>query len=347
MTSRFLRQALATTPPYVPGEQVDGSFIKLNTNECPYPPSPLAVEALHAATTRLMRYPRPDADHARASLARRLGVSIDEVFVANGSDETLRLAFQAFVDPESTVAWSSPTYTLYNILAGFAEAAVVDVPRRADWSVDVEALAAVGASLTIIASPNSPTGTVTPLRDLERFAATGRLLLVDEAYADFAGMTAAALVQRYDNVIVARTLSKSYALAGLRVGFAVACPELVAAFRLLKDSYNVSLLADAAAAAAIDDADWTSELIARVVATRVRLVARLQKLGWQVAPSGANFVFAIPPRGDGEAVYRRLKAARILVRWFGADPRIAPGIRITVGTNEEIDKLLEEIERHG
>lgn len=353
MTSRFLRAALAKAPPYVPGEQVESQVVKLNTNECPYPPSPRALEAIAQAAPRLNRYPRPDADNARAALARSLGVTPDEVFVANGSDETLRLAFQAFVDPGATVAWSTPTYTLYAILAGFAEARVVDVPRRDDWSVDVDALAAVRgadgkpAALTIVASPNSPTGTVTPVADLERLAGAGGLLLVDEAYADFAGVTAASLVRRYDNVLVARTLSKSYSLAGLRVGFAVAHPDLIAAFRLLKDSYNVSMTADAGAAAAIDDAAYARDLVDRVLATRGRLVAALEARGWKVSPSGANFVFAVPPGGDGEGVYRRLKEAGVLVRWFGSDPRTAPGVRITVGTDAEIDRLLQEIKRNG
>ncbi len=347
MTSRFLRTALKSAPPYVPGEQLETKIVKLNTNECPYPPSPRALDAIASASWSLNRYPRPDADRARAALARRLEVTEDEVFVANGSDETLRIAFQAFVDPGAAVAWSTPTYTLYAILAGFAEARIIDVPRRDDWSIDIDALAAARAALTIIASPNSPTGTVTPIEDFERFAATGGLLLIDEAYADFAGLTAAALVKRYDNVIVARTLSKSYSLAGLRVGFAVAHPDLIAAFRLLKDSYNVSMTADAGAAAAIDDVAYTKSLVDRVTATRERLVGALKAKGWKVSPSGANFVFAVPPRGDGERVYRSLKDAGVLVRWFGSDSRTAPGIRITVGTDAEIDRLLEEIERHG
>lgn len=353
MTSRFLRAALAAAPPYVPGEQIESQIVKLNTNECPYPPSPRALDAIAKASSRLNRYPRPDADNARAALARTLGVTPDEVFVANGSDETLRLAFQAFVDPGAAVAWSTPTYTLYAVLAGFAEARILDVPRRDDWSIDVDALLAArdanGAApaLTIVASPNSPTGTVTPLDDLERLARSGRLILVDEAYADFAGVTAASLVRRYDNVIVARTLSKSYSLAGLRVGFAVAHPDLIDAFRLLKDSYNVSMTADAGAAAALDDADYARELVAKVLATRTRLVAALEAKGWKVSPSGANFVFAVPPAGDGEGVYRRLKDAGVLVRWFGSDPRTAPGVRITIGTDAEIDRLLQEIERNG
>lgn len=353
MTSRFLRAALATVPPYLPGEQVETEVVKLNTNECPYPPSPRALEAIARASSRINRYPRPDADNARAAMARSLGVTPDEVFVANGSDETLRLAFQAFVDPGATVAWSTPTYSLYAVLAGFAEARIVDVPRRDDWSIDIDALAAVRgadgkpAALTIVASPNSPTGTVTPLEDLERLVRAGGLVLVDEAYADFAGVTAASLVRRYDNLLVARTLSKSYSLAGLRVGFAVAHPDLIAAFRLLKDSYNVSMTADAGAAAAIDDAEYARDLVDRVLATRGRLVAALEARGWRVSPSGANFVFAVPPDRDGERVYRRLKEAGVLVRWFGSDPRTAPGIRITVGTDAEIDRLLQEIERNG
>jgi histidinol-phosphate aminotransferase len=343
--SRFLRPSLASAPPYVPGEQITGMNVKLNTNESPYPPSPRVAEAIAAAAARLNRYPRPDADAARFALANRLGLGPDEVFVGNGSDEILRMAFTAWVEPGATVAWSTPTYTLYAILAGFAGAEIVDVPRAADFSVPIKELAAVDASLTIIANPNSPTGTVTPIEEIERLAASCRLLLVDEAYADFAGWSAAALVRRFENLVVARTLSKSYALAGLRVGFACAAPGLIADLRRLKDSYNVGLLADAGAAAAIEDEAHTAGLVNRILETRARLEAGLRRLGWTVQPSGANFVFALPPDRNGRGAYERLRERGVLVRWLPGEKRVEEGVRITVGTDAEIERLLKEIEK--
>jgi histidinol-phosphate aminotransferase len=347
----FLRPQLREAPPYVPGEQLTGPIIKLNTNECPYPPSPAAIAAIEAASARLMRYPPPDADDARRALAKRMNVTEDEVFVANGSDETLRLCFQAYVDPGETVAWSTPTYTLYEVLANFAAARIVDVPRLESFEVDVDGLIAAQTKMTIVATPNSPTGMVTPVRDLERLAEglerAGGLLVIDEAYADFAEVTAVSLIRRFSNVIVARTLSKSYALAGLRVGFALSSRGIISEFRLLKDSYNVGVLGNAGAAAALDDEAYAAELRRKVVATRRRLAERLGALGWRVYPSGANFLFAEPSNGNGQAIYERLRAAGIIVRWFGSDPRTARGVRITIGTDDEIDRFLEAVETNG
>jgi histidinol-phosphate aminotransferase len=347
----FLRPQLRNAPPYIPGEQLTGPIIKLNTNECPYPPSPAAVAAIEAATGRLMRYPPPDADDARRAFAKRMGVAEDEVFVANGSDETLRLCFQAYIDPGDAVAWSTPTYTLYEILANFAAARIVDVPRLDEFALDIDGLVAEKAKMTIVATPNSPTGTVAPARDLERLAAgletSGGLLVIDEAYADFAEVTAVPLIRRHSNVIVARTLSKSYALAGLRVGFALSSPDVISEFKLLKDSYNVGVLANAGAAAALEDEGHAAELRRKIVATRTRLAERLGVFGWRVFPSGANFLFAEPPGGDGRAVYEKLRDAGVIVRWFGSDPRTARGVRITIGTDAEIDRLLEVVETNG
>ena len=346
--SRYLRPHLAAAPPYVPGEQLTRPVIKLNTNECPYPPSSAVIAAVQEVAPRLMRYPRPDADNARRAFAETAGLPENMVFVGNGSDEILRIAFQAYVAPGDRVAWSTPTYTLYEILANFAEAKIIDVPRaEADFAVNIRQLGSVGAKLTILATPNSPTGTVTPLDEIETLLSFGGLVLVDEAYADFQGTSAMDLVRRHDNLIVVRTLSKSYALAGLRVGFAVASPDLIADFQKLKDSYNVSLLADAGAAAALRDVDYAVALRQKVVSTRSRLEKRLTELGFMVHKSGANFIFAVPPDKNGRRVYDFLRKENIIVRWFETDPRISEGIRITVGPDDEIDRLLEVIERHG
>jgi len=340
--SNFLKDSLKNAPPYIPGEQLTG-VIKLNTNESPYSPSPKAIAAIEKETNKLMRYPQVDANDTRKALARRLNIKPENVFVGNGSDEVLRLCFQAYLEFGSKAAWSTPTYSLYEILAGFAGAKIIDVRRRDDFTVDIEALAKVGADLTIIASPNSPTGTLTPLNEIDELASKVKLLLVDEAYADFAGITASKLIDKRKNLIVARSLSKSYSLAGLRVGFAVADNSIIDDFMLLKDSYNVSRIANAAAEAALDDTAYFETIRTRILSTRRRLEEGLSKRGWKVFESGANFVFAVPPDRDGGAVYKRLLEEKILVRWFGNDPRTAVGVRITVGTDEEISRLLEVI----
>lgn len=342
--TRFLRAALSGAKAYVPGEQMKGIRIKLNTNESPYPPTPRAILAAANSAGNLMRYPKPGADDAATAAADVWGVDPGNVLVGNGSDEILRLVFQAYVDPGDEVLWSSPTYTLYDVLAAFAGARIVDIPRDGEFRLRTADVMARAAKLTIIASPNSPTGTVTPLADIEKIAATGRLLLIDEAYADFAGATAMGLIRRYDNIIVARTLSKSYALAGLRTGFAVAAPPLIAELHTFRDAYNVGMLANAGAAAALKDQEYALDLRGRILATRSRLESGLRNLGWKVYPTGANFVFAEPPGGDAGTVYEFLRDRGILVRWFPNDFRIAAGVRITVGTDAEIEELLRALE---
>lgn len=345
--SGFLLPHLAKAEPYHPGEQWTGATIKLNTNESPYPPSPRVFEAIEKAAGRLNRYPQADADDARAALAKNRNLPVNHIFVGNGSDEVLRMVFQAYVAPGDRVAWSTPTYTLYEVLAGFADARVIDVPRNEAFEIPIRQLASVAAKLTLIANPNAPTGTLTPLEDLRLIAESGNLLLIDEAYADFAGTTATELVKEFENVIVVRTLSKSYGLAGLRVGFAIACPAIIDDFMRLKDSYNVSMIGNAAAAAAIADDAHVREITRKIVATRTRLEKRLTELGFLVHKSGTNFVFAVPPSRDGRRLYETLRDQGILVRWFKDDPRISVGVRITVGTDDEIDRLLEVIGADG
>lgn len=341
--SRFLRPHLAHAQEYVPGEQWTGAIVKLNTNESPYDPSPRVAEAVARVAGRLMRYPPADAKDAREAFARKFNLPPEMIFVSNGSDEILRIAFQAYIAPDDRVAWSTPTYTLYEVLAHFAAARVIDVPRDDDFRIPVKQLGSVGAKLTIIANPNSPTGTVTPTEDIETLASFGGLIVIDEAYADFAGVTAIDLTRKFDNIIVIRTLSKSYALAGLRVGFAVAHPDIIADFMRLKDSYNVSVMANAGAAAALEDEDHARMIRGKTIATRDRVSARLGEIGFRVYPSGTNFLFMIPPDKNGKRLYENLRDRGILVRWFESVPRISEGIRVTIGTDGEMDKFMEAV----
>lgn len=346
--TRFLRKHLAACEAYEPGEQKADLLVKLNTNESPYPPSTRVLTEITSAASRLMRYPSPTAEKARAAAARRFGTAPGNVFVGNGSDEILRLIFQAYLEPGDSVVCPVPTYTLYEVLLRFAQTEFIPVARADDFHVDIEKTAAAGGKVTVVATPNSPTGTVTPVDDLRALAErVPGVLLIDEAYADYSTTSALGLVNEFDNVIVARTLSKSYSLAGLRVGFAIASEGIIADLLRIKDSYNVSLLGDAGAAAALEDVGHFESNRDRILATRIRLEEELRLIGWNVLPSGANFIFAFPPANDGRKVYEFLRERGVLVRWFDYDPRISGGVRISVGTDEEIDKLLEVVRAYG
>ena len=315
-------------------------MVKLNTNENPYPPSPRVLEALAAASTAdVRRYPDPEARALRARAAAVYGVSPDRIMVGNGSDELLQILLRATVDPGDRVAFPVPTYSIYETLVAVQGGRAVEVPWPEDFSVP-PALADTGARITFLCNPNAPSGTIVPLDDVAALArAVAGVLVVDEAYVDFAHTSALPLVADHDNVVVLRTLSKSFSLAGLRIGLAVGHPELLAGLRTVKDSYNVSRLSLAAAEAALADLPWMEANVARIRATRARLTAALVGLGWDVLPSQANFVLARRPGIDQAPTVAALAARDILVRHF-AVPRLADALRITVGTDEEIDALL-------
>jgi histidinol-phosphate aminotransferase len=330
---------------YTPGEQPrDGAFVKLNTNENPYPPSPRALEAIRAAASgeRLRKYPDPLGTAFRQTAGRVLGVDPDGVLIGNGSDDVLTVVTRAFVPEGGLVASPTPSYLLYRTLAEIQGARFRTVPYTADWRLP-EPGPAGAADLTFVANPNSPSGTCLALAELERLAAglDGPLVL-DEAYADFAEATGLDLARRPGNVIVSRSLSKAYALAGLRFGFAVADPALVRELNKVKDSYNCDALSLAAAEAALADQDYLRQTRARILATRERLAAALRQLGFAVLPSQANFVWC--RRGDRPVrpIYEELKRRLILVRYMEYEG-YGDGLRITVGTDEEIDRLLNEL----
>ena len=343
----YFRKNIEAAEGYTPGEQPqDGAYVKLNTNENPYPPSPKVIEAIaEAARERLRKYPDPVADEARRAIARLNGVEIDHVLCGNGSDDLLSIAVRTFVDPGQPLATAYPTYSLYETLAQLQDAHLELHPCGEGFTLPVDKLAGSKAPLVIVANPNAPTGVAATTADLERIAAgIPGVLLVDEAYVDFADASAMALARSRPNVLVMRTLSKSYSLAGLRFGYLVGSRELIDGLMKVKDSYNCDVLSIVAARAALEDQAWMQANVARIRGERKRLTAELRLLEFTVLESQANFLLARPPRGDAQALYEKLKQRRILVRYFKR-PRIDEYVRITVGRPEESDRLLAEVKR--
>jgi len=342
--SFFVRPVIHAMEGYAPGEQPqDRRYIKLNTNENPYPPSPRVLEAVKAAVTGDLRlYPDPDARELRAKASEIYAVSAEQIIAGNGSDDLLSLLFRACVDAGATrqVAYAVPTYSLYDTLAVIQDTKPSTVPFPPDFTLPVDALLALGARVTIICSPNSPSGSVTPLATIEDLArrAPG-LVVVDEAYVDFARETALALLPLCPNLFVLRTFSKSFSLAGMRIGLGFGSPEIVGELNKVRDSYNLDRLSLVAARAALEDVAWMKANVAKVVAARDELLAELAKLGFSVLPSESNFVFARTPSGDAAGLYRALRDRGILVRYF-ATPALRDGIRISVGTPQENGALL-------
>jgi histidinol-phosphate aminotransferase len=330
MIKRHLRPTIRHLSAYVPGEQPQGEgIIKLNTNENPYPPSPRVLAALTGTLgAGLRRYPDPLATEVRRRAAARYGVGVDQVLVGNGSDELLGLVMRACVGSGSRVAYAVPTYSLYDTLVAIQEGTAVRLPYGPDWTLPAE-LSRSDAVLTLVCHPNSPSGTPVPIAAIESLArATQGLVVVDEAYVDFAEETALPLIHGLGNLLVLRSLSKSFSLAGLRVGLAIGPRNLIAALARVKDSYNVNRLSLAAAAAALDDYAWMEANVQRIRATRTRLAVALDGIGFDVVPSQANFVFARRPGKDLEPLHEELRARGILVRHF-ATPELRDGLRIT------------------
>jgi histidinol-phosphate aminotransferase len=333
---------------YVPGEQPrDSVYVKLNTNENPYPPSPRVFEALRQALTgdRLRKYPDPMGTAFREAAGRVLGIDPDGILIGNGSDDLLTIITRAFVPEGGLVVSPAPSYLLYRTLADLQGARFRTVPFTADWGLP-SPWPARGAHLTFVCNPNSPSGSALPPPAVERLVEeVGGPTVLDEAYVDFADANGLHLARR-GNVIVTRSFSKSYALAGVRFGFAAAQPALVQELVKVKDSYNCDVLSLAAAAAAIEDQEYLRETRARIVATRGRLAGALAGLGFAVTPSQANFVWCRRNDRPVKPIYEELKRRLILVRYMNYEG-YGDGLRITVGTDAEIDRLLEELRRIG
>ncbi len=346
---RLIRPLVQRLKPYVPGEQPkDRSLVKLNTNENPYPPSPKVLRAIRkAADGRLRLYPPPTAAALRAGLARLHRCTPGHVIVGNGSDELLALAVRAFVEPRrDAVQWLEPCYSLYPVLADIHGARSVTARLEEDFSLP--SLARLrrtpgwrfDAALTFITTPNAPSGKGYAIGDLDALCrALKGVVLLDEAYADFAPGSAMPLALRRPNVLVTRTFSKGYSLCALRVGYAVGPPALITALDKIRDSYNVNGLAQVAALATLDDLPFYRRNFKKVAATRERLARELRAMGFAVLPSRTNFILARPPRYPARSWLARLRRRKILVRWFD-DPPVRDYLRITVGTDREVNTLL-------
>ena len=337
----YVRPAIRTLEGYVPGEQPqDGGYIKLNTNENPYPPSPRVLEAIRACTGEEVRlYPDPVANALRDKAATVYGMKREQILAGNGSDDLLDMIMRACVGPGDRVVYPRPTYSLYDTLVAIGGGNAVRVPYGPSFSLPT-GLAEAEGRVTFVCSPNSPSATTVSVDQLAVLSRqVAGLLVVDEAYVDFARGTALELVHTCGNVVVLRSFSKSFSLAGLRVGLAFGTPELIGELVKVKDSYNLNRVSIAAAVAALEDYDWMCEHVRRICATRTRLSDGLRQLGFTVLPSEANFVFARRPGRDLRAVYESLKQRRILVRHF-ATPELYDALRITVGRDNEVDTLL-------
>lgn len=344
MAPKFVRPNVRAMAGYTPGEQpAPGErVVKLNTNENPYPPSPKVMAAIRELEAEMLRrYPNPTADAFRDAAAKLWGLSSrDMVLAGNGSDDILTIATRTFIPPGGTLAYPDPTYSLYPILAGIETARTVSVPWAKDYQLPIEQLLATKADAIYLANPNAPTGTfVSPMKVAELARAFEGLVLVDEAYADFADDNCVALVKEHENVVVSRTLSKAYSLAGLRFGYAIAQVPVIEQMLKVKDSYNCDAVSIVAATAAILDQDYARRTWDNVRSERHRVTAELRELGWDVLPSEANFVLARPPDGRGKEAYLGLKRQGILVRWFDK-PGLSDKIRITIGTSQENNALL-------
>jgi histidinol-phosphate aminotransferase len=340
--SRFRRPSLGDDFGYVPGEQpADASdWLKLNTNEAPMGPSGAVGPAMAGAAAHLRRYPDPQGEPLRSALAAHHGVRREQVFVANGADQVIDCCFRAFCETGARVVWPSPTYSLFPVLARLFGSAPIELPLEDDLSFPAS-LGTEPGVLRFAVNPNSPTGVWMPPEALEEILAPAPgVVAIDEAYCDFAPASSLPLLPRHESWLVLRTFSKSHALAGLRVGYAVGAPELIADLEAVKDSYPVDRGAIAGCVAALADEGHHRRIVAIVVEQRARLTACLRGAGWGVVDSGANFVFTRPPDGDAGGVQARLRDAHILVRRFQTHP---DRLRISVGGPEEMDRLLEAL----
>jgi histidinol-phosphate aminotransferase len=343
--SRFLRPALGADFGYSPGEQPADVelWLKLNTNESSLPPSPRVAAAVSAAAASLARYPDPSAEPLRSALARYHGVKTDQVFVANGADQVLDCLYRAFASPGDTVVRTDPGYSLLPVLAALFSVRDMGMSLTPDGALP-EGFATQPAVLRVVVNPNSPTGHWIDPAELEaRLEGAPGVVAIDEAYCDFAPSSCLALIGSHPNWLVVRTLSKSHALAGLRVGYALGDPDVIDDLRAVSDSYPVDRCAIAGAMAALDDETHHRRIVDTVVRERARLTPGLGDLGWNVAPSGANFVFARPPSWTTAAqVARHLREQRILVRHFDV-PGLNDRLRITVGDRAAVDRVLEAV----
>ena len=343
--SDFLLPRLQALDPYVPGEQPqDRSYVKLNTNESPFPPSPRVLDALNRETVaNLNLYPDPLSRALRESIATEYGLTADNVFVGNGSDEVLGFAFMAYADETRGATIPDVSYGFYQVYAQLYRVTPTVMPLNEDFSLPVEKFLNQ-RQLVALANPNAPTSVALPLAQIERIVAgnPGSIVLIDEAYVDFGGETCVPLLARYENLLVVRTYSKSRSLAGGRLGYALASPAIVDDLNRVKNSfhpYSINRLTMIAGIEAMRDRSYFESCVRAIVKQREESAAALRALGFSVLPSATNFLFASPPGMDGLTYYRELKARGVLVRYL-SQPTLTRHVRITVGSAEQMQALL-------
>jgi histidinol-phosphate aminotransferase len=350
--SRFWSKTVKELTPYVPGEQPKLSqLIKLNTNESPYSPSPKALAAIAAANTEGLRlYPDPNSDTLKQSIAKLHGLTANQVFVGNGSDEVLAHVFLGLLKHEDPILFPDITYSFYPVYCKLYGIAFDNIPLSDDFSISVDNYLKKNNGRNggiIFPNPNAPTGKALPLKDIETLLQANKdsVVVIDEAYVDYGTSSAVSLIKQYNNLLVTHTLSKSYALAGLRVGYAVGHPDLIEALERVKNSFNsypIDKLAMAGAMAAIEDQDYLKKISQAVIKTRENLIESLNTLGFETIPSSANFIFTKHPKHDAAKLSAALREKHIIVRHFKL-PRIDQYLRITIGTDEQCDALVKAI----
>ena len=345
--SKFFTENLKNLTPYTPGEQPkDMQYIKLNTNESPFAPSKSVSDAVLRESQKLQLYSDPECVNVRRELARVYGVDFDQVIVTNGSDEALNFAFMAFADEKSPLIFPNITYGFYPVFAELNRIPYSEIPLKSDFTIDINDY--IGANKTVvIANPNAPTGIALSLQDIEKIVASNpeNVVIIDEAYVDFGAESAVSLVDKYDNLLVVQTFSKSRSMAGARLGFAIGNKSLIADLNTIRYStnpYNVNRMTDAAGTAALVDNDYYMDNCQIIIENREWTVKELKKLGFETLESKTNFVFAKSNKIDGEKLYFELKNRGILVRHFTKEI-ICQYNRITIGTIEQMQKLIDTI----
>lgn len=338
--------------PYVPGLQVNKpNIIKLNTNENAYPPSPNVLQAIQAeAEGKLQLYPSPTADKLRTSIGSFYDLEVDQVFVGNGSDEVLAFSFMAFFEPGKKIRYPNITYSFYPVYAKLFDISYEEVPVNDDFTLPVEQFFNSEGGV-ILPNPNAPTSIYLDLEHIEAILKNNpdQVVIIDEAYVDFAIESAATLINKYDNLLVIQTTSKSRSLAGLRVGFALGNESLIQGLIRMKDSFNsytIDRLALVGAKAAFDDIDYFKEVTNQIITTRENVTKQMKELGYKVLPSQANFIFMTHPKHQAKFLYEKLYEADILVRYFD-QPLIDNYLRITIGTDNEMEQLLKKLKQIG
>lgn len=347
--SRFFSDKYRDLTPYTPGEQPrDRRYVKLNTNESPFPPSPYAQMLARQAAGDLQLYSDPECTILRDAAVEKLGIRKDQIMFTNGSDDILNFAFMAFCDDAHPAAFADITYGFYKVFAKQNRVPYAEIPLNDDFSLPVESFMEAEGTL-FIANPNAPTGIALPLADVERIVASrsDRVVVLDEAYVDFGTESALGLIDKYDNLLVAQTFSKSRSLAGGRLGFCVGCAELIRDLQTLRYStnpYNINSMTMAAGVGALNDTEYFEECCSKIRATRERTVAALRELGFTMPESSSNFIFAAHPKVSGLDFYLTLKEMGILVRHFET-PRLRNYNRITIGSDEQMDILISAVRK--